>query len=119
MEVKEVIVVEMPPALRRPPKAIPCCRVCFEPEQPAKLFVLEDLECECNPYLHESCVKEWFRIAGREVCPQCGQEWRVVEACVQYQSFCGRCAVVWMLMGLTALASAALYQIITVMYLHK
>jgi hypothetical protein len=119
MELKEIVIVEMPPALIRPPKAKPCCRVCFEPETPQKFFIVEDLECGCNPYLHETCVTEWFRIAGREVCPQCGKEWKVVDPCLRYESFCARCAVCLILLALSVLAGTGLYQIITVLYLSK
>ncbi len=119
MEVKEVVIVEMPAVLRRPPRAIPCCCVCFEPEIPQKLFVMEDLKCECRLYLHDACVKDWFRIAGREVCPQCGNEWRVVDPCLRYESFCGRCIVIWLLVTLSILTSVALYQIITQIYMKS
>jgi hypothetical protein len=119
MELKEIVIVEMPASLRRPPKATPCCRVCFEVETSQKFFITEDLECDCNPFLHEVCVQEWFRIAGREVCPSCGQRWKVMEPCLKYESFCGRCAVICMVLALTILCSAGLYQIISVLYLHS
>jgi hypothetical protein len=119
MEVREVVIVEMPAVIRRPPKATPCCRVCFEVETHQKLFVVEDLECECNPFLHDACVQEWFRIAGREVCPQCGQRWRVVELCLHSQGFMSRCLLVWILLVLSIFASVAMYQIIVNLYMKS
>lgn len=119
MEIKDVVLVEMSDAIRRPPKAKPCCRVCFEVETFQKLFVVEDLECECSLYLHDICVKEWFRIAGREICPQCGQEWRVVDSCLRYESICSRCALCWIILILVIFVSIALYQMITQIYMRS
>jgi len=119
MELTQVVIVEMPVALQRPPKAKPCCIVCFEVETYQKLFVVEDLVCECNPYLHDVCVKEWFRIAGREVCPQCGEEWRIVEPCVKCERYGKFCLLGWMCFVITVLGSVALYQIITNVYMKS
>jgi hypothetical protein len=119
MELGQVIIIEMPDTIRRLPKATPCCRVCFEPEIPQKLFVVEDLKCECRLYLHDACVQEWFRIAGREVCPQCGHEWKVTDPCLRYESFCGRFIIIWLLVTLSILTSVGLYQIITQIYMKS
>jgi hypothetical protein len=119
MELKQVVVVEMPEPIRRLPKATPCCRVCFEVETHQKLFVVEDLECDCSLYLHEVCVQEWFRIAGREVCPSCGQRWKVVDPCYRYEGCIANGFVIFILVILFILAIATLYQIITNLYMKS
>ena len=118
MELRQVVIVEMPDAIRRLPKAIPCCSVCFEVETHQKLFVVEDLVCECRLFLHDACVKDWFRIAGREVCPQCGQEWKVVEPCIKCERYAKICLLGWICFVITVLGVVGLYQIITNVYLH-
>ena len=118
MELKEVV-IHNPSLLHRPPNAIPCCIVCFQPQMDTHLFVLDDLECECNPNLHEACVQTWFQIAGQEVCPKCGEQWILLPPCARFEASFRGCLVLWLLVTLFIFGGVALYQIITNFYMKS
>jgi hypothetical protein len=115
MELKE-IVIHNPCNL---PKAKPCCIVCFQPQTETNLFVLDDLDCRCNPNLHEGCVQTWFQIARQEVCPKCGEKWAILQACPRFEEFFRNCLVCSFILILFIFGGIGLYQVIANFYLNS
>jgi hypothetical protein len=112
MELKEVVVVNNLFTIKKIQKSLPCCLVCFEQETPQKFFVVYDLECGCKPYLHDSCVEEWFAIARREACPDCGQKWETVDPCsASCQKILLRCCLLWSFTAVIAILAIYVYQL--------
>ncbi len=117
MELKEVVVVNELFVLKKIKKALPCCIMCFEQETPQKLFVIEELECGCQPRVHDRCVEQWFAIAGREVCPDCGKNWEPVDAfTIACQKVLFRCCLFWSFTGVISILSIYIYQLSTRTY---
>ena len=113
MELKEVVIVN-PLTTRKIPKATPCCLVCFEQEIPQKLFVSEELECGCEFSMHDMCVEQWFAIAGREICPNCGIKWESISPCyAKFQTYLFRCCLAWSLTVIISLVAIYVYQVVT------
>ncbi len=112
MELKEVVVNEL--FVRKIQKATPCCLVCFDKEIPQKLFITYELKCGCKPYLHDDCVEQWFEIACRETCPNCGQKWEFADPCMDsFQKYLFICCSGWSFTVVISLMAIYLYQIAT------
>lgn len=112
MELQEVVVIEMPSVVRNPITAKPCCFICFELEIPQKKFGIHELECKCKFFLHDVCVQEWFRIAGRSICPQCGSLWKVKTPCLCKIWMYNNPLTILLLVALLFLGAIGLYLLI-------